>query len=438
MGRACGVETKFGAVSRCFVCFSVLCAAYCCGSPAEAVDVEALQRQQLAEKLAYLERPDALAGDEAQTTVKTLPVEPSLQYSEAVGTEGFEDSPGDFADYWNDYDADPAGGLTTWGVVNCQAYEGIQSAWCAGSKGYSDCVAYDSFQDSYLTIDCQYLGLSTTGTNRFRFLLNSQLNTGAFAAVIFHGWASCPTSNQTPDVTSEVVFTASTNGWEVREVTLGSAFNPMLYVRVLFRFRSQTLQFSGVYVDNVLFHGTTANTQYRLYPIRLGFCNTPIPTPSHTPSHTPTATPSRTPSNTATFSPSATPSNTPVNTLSPTPTNTAPTPTPTNTLAATSTPTAPCFVWGDVDGNSISNALDASLVLRWDAFLIDFFPCCPGVIVPAFPQRADVNGSNSLTAFDASLILQYDAFILGVFPADLDGNGRGPEGGECDAAPPMD
>lgn len=74
--------------------------------------------------------------------------------------------------------------------------------------------------------------------------------------------------------------------------------------------------------------------------------------------------------------------------------------------------------WGDVDGNGVAGTVDAALMLQWDAFLIDAFPCCEGLAAPLFPRRADTGGDGVLGAVDASLILQYDALLISCFPAD--------------------
>lgn len=88
------------------------------------------------------------------------------------------------------------------------------------------------------------------------------------------------------------------------------------------------------------------------------------------------------------------------------------------------------FRWGDVDGSDTVTALDAAYVLRYDAFLIDSFPCCPEVR-PQVPLRGDVShgigGVNSVDALDAALILRFDAFLIDHFPADTDQDGFGPE-----------
>lgn len=122
-----------------------------------------------------------------------------------------------------------------------------------------------------------------------------------------------------------------------------------------------------------------------------------------------------------TSTPTATPTNTPPPATA-TPTNTPPpaTATPTNTPR-------PTFRWGDMNASNNVNALDAALVLRWDAFLIDEFPCCPGIVWPAYPERGDVSDDDILNALDAALILRLDAFLIDYFPADYNQDGFGPE-----------
>lgn len=94
-------------------------------------------------------------------------------------------------------------------------------------------------------------------------------------------------------------------------------------------------------------------------------------------------------------------------------------------------PAPSCFAWGDVSGDGIAGTVDASLILRFDAFLIDSFPCCPETR-PAFPPRGDVSGEGILGTVDAAQVLQFDAFLLGCFGAvDHNCDGWGPEGTNC-------
>lgn len=98
-------------------------------------------------------------------------------------------------------------------------------------------------------------------------------------------------------------------------------------------------------------------------------------------------------------------------------------------LSQDDTDCGPCiepFRWGDMDDNNITGAVDAALVLQWDAFIIDQFPCCPEVW-PAYPPRGDVSDDSILGTVDAAMILQYDAFILDCFPADTNCDGFGPD-----------
>jgi len=73
---------------------------------------------------------------------------------------------------------------------------------------------------------------------------------------------------------------------------------------------------------------------------------------------------------------------------------------------------------GDVNGDGKINAIDASLVLQYDAKLIGE----TGLNVAV----ADVNGDGKTDAIDAALILQYDAKLIDAFPVDQSNSG-GPE-----------
>jgi alpha-tubulin suppressor-like RCC1 family protein len=89
-----------------------------------------------------------------------------------------------------------------------------------------------------------------------------------------------------------------------------------------------------------------------------------------------------------------------------------PKPAPTPTAGATSsadtpspspsrTPTPPpCSLWGDVNGDGIVNAIDATYVLQYAAGLLKSMPC---------PDHADVNGDGAINAIDATVILQCSA-----------------------------
>jgi hypothetical protein len=60
---------------------------------------------------------------------------------------------------------------------------------------------------------------------------------------------------------------------------------------------------------------------------------------------------------------------------------------------------------GDTDGNGAINAIDAALVLQFDAALIDALPST---------HRADANRDDAVDALDALLILQYVAKLTSI------------------------
>jgi len=66
------------------------------------------------------------------------------------------------------------------------------------------------------------------------------------------------------------------------------------------------------------------------------------------------------------------------------------------------------YVFGDVNNDGKISAIDASLVLQYDARLIKE----DGLNI----VTADVNGDGKINAIDASLILQYDAKLINKFP----------------------
>jgi len=89
---------------------------------------------------------------------------------------------------------------------------------------------------------------------------------------------------------------------------------------------------------------------------------------------------------------------TPAATPTPTPTGGGPTPPP--------TPTPPGLA-GDVNCDTAANSIDATLVLQFDAGLVDALDC---------QQNGDVNGDASVDSLDAALILQFDAGLIDSLP----------------------
>jgi hypothetical protein len=151
-----------------------------------------------------------------------------------------------------------------------------------------------------------------------------------------------------------------------------------------------------------------------------GPTNTPQPTNTQAPTNTPA--PTSTPGPTSTLGPSATPSDTPTPSVTPTATATlapgvTPTVTPvpsqtpvTPTATRTDTPPAtatPAGLIGDVDGNGQVNAIDAALILQFNAGLIGSLPN---------PGKANVDGTGGINAIDAALILQYVAGLIDALP----------------------
>ncbi len=89
----------------------------------------------------------------------------------------------------------------------------------------------------------------------------------------------------------------------------------------------------------------------------------------------------------------------------PTPTATS-TPTVTDTPIATATPTStptPVVEPGDVNGDGSVSAIDAALILQFDAGLLDSLP---------YPGSADVNVDGGVNSIDAALVLQFTAGLL--------------------------
>ena len=99
--------------------------------------------------------------------------------------------------------------------------------------------------------------------------------------------------------------------------------------------------------------------------------------------------------------PSPTPTSTTLTTVTPT---TTPDITETPTSTPTATPTSlPSDDVGDANCDGSVNAIDAALVLQFNAGLVGSLPC---------EDAADVNGDGDITSVDAALILQLTAGLL--------------------------
>ena len=87
------------------------------------------------------------------------------------------------------------------------------------------------------------------------------------------------------------------------------------------------------------------------------------------------------------------------------------TPTATDSPIATATPTStptPVIEPGDVNGDGDISAIDAALILQFDAGLLDSLP---------YPGSADVSGDGNVNSIDAALVLQFTAGLVNTLPA---------------------
>ncbi len=78
----------------------------------------------------------------------------------------------------------------------------------------------------------------------------------------------------------------------------------------------------------------------------------------------------------------------------------------TDTPALTNTPPLPSAV-GDVNGDEITDAIDALFILQLEADLIDTLP---------YPEKADTNEDGTINSVDANLILQFAAGLIPNLP----------------------
>ena len=133
---------------------------------------------------------------------------------------------------------------------------------------------------------------------------------------------------------------------------------------------------------------------------------TPTPTPTPTLASPPEATAAATATATATATP--TPTRTAARAVSPTGDATAtpsktPTPSPSSTMALPTTPPGATAPLGDVNCDTITDPIDAALILQLNARLISGLPC---------PGSGDVNGDLVTNPLDAALILQFSAGLI--------------------------
>ncbi len=96
------------------------------------------------------------------------------------------------------------------------------------------------------------------------------------------------------------------------------------------------------------------------------------------------------------------------------------------------------FTWGDVDGDSLATAQDATYVLQRRVGLIAQLP-----VAQLSGKPDDLGGGNVsartpavVGAYDAALILKHAAGTLASFPADVNKNGKGPDVGAQPPASP--
>jgi len=73
------------------------------------------------------------------------------------------------------------------------------------------------------------------------------------------------------------------------------------------------------------------------------------------------------------------------------------------TVAFVSPPSSHGILFGDVDCTNEVDAIDATLLLQFDAELVPSLPC---------EFRGDVNVDEQINAVDAALVLQYVAGLL--------------------------
>jgi len=186
------------------------------------------------------------------------------------GIEGFEGSfPGS---YWVTGALNGASGADTWGKVSCSnPHSGSWHAWSSGTGGKSPCSTYDFNMDSYMCVETQYLGTFASGTNALTFWIRQQVeNNYDYSWVSIQGFEVEPAVNTNP--VPDAVFTP-TIGYDTFysffTITLGSAFDSTMWVRVCWAFHSDDfINEGGTYVDDIDFNSNASNA---LFPISGGF-----------------------------------------------------------------------------------------------------------------------------------------------------------------------
>ena len=233
--------------------------------PGNLQEWTAARDARIAEKQHFLAKVSA-APTRSEVTEETapMPLGATPKYSSSTGVENFEAAWPDC--YWT------VTGLPTWNDVSCfTPYQGSWSAYCAGSS--SSCAGYVNNMDAVMYTECQYAGTLNQGNNRLYWHLNipSIESCCDYLEITFQGYTNQPPHGAvgTPTATYSFRWTSATSGWEGWQSSLGSDFDPCFWVRVTFRFHSDSSNIGqGAYLDYIEFNNLIDTD---IYPICGGF-----------------------------------------------------------------------------------------------------------------------------------------------------------------------
>ncbi|MFC1573525.1 choice-of-anchor D domain-containing protein, partial [Candidatus Eisenbacteria bacterium] len=180
--------------------------------------------------------------------------------------------------YWFSFDTNSSCGSDFWDDDDCCYYAGSWGGWCADDGDMTDCDHYDCSMEAKSYVEGYYYGTTGNGRNKIRYKLRNYVEQGYdYSYILIRGYTCNPGHDLigTPYAQYQYNFTEDFD-WTSWLTTLGSAFDPCLYIRVIFGFHtdSSVQTEEGGCLDNIDFH---ASSDTDIWPISGGF---PSPTVS--------------------------------------------------------------------------------------------------------------------------------------------------------------